>query len=184
MVDESQSNGSWILKEHKMKALVKTVTKVEGNKITITGELMDVTFPDVVAQRHNTMHHPVAGHPSKPRHIQSNSHGFVLLRKGSNGVLFPKDEMVAIALEIDSKLTDVPVFVEHPCHGNLAGKVVSEIKATAKIQESDDGETWTDVKSAGAKFKGASGKHYRCVATNKNGDTLSNPVELPKPTVK
>jgi hypothetical protein len=162
-----------------MKALVRTNTVVDGKKVTITGELIDVTFPDMVAQRHNTMLHPVNGHPSKPRHIQSNSHGFLVLRKGSDGILFPKDEMVAIGLEIDSKLTDVPVFVEHPTKENLSGKVISEIASTGKIQQSDDGKTWTDVGGADSNLKGESGKHYRCVASNKNGETASNPVHIP-----
>ena len=163
-----------------MKAIVKLNTVVDGNKITITGELMDITFPDIVAQRHNTVMHPVSGHPSKPRHIQTNTHGFVVLRKGSDGILFPKDEMVAVALEIDSKLTDVPAFVEHPTPENLAGNIVSEIPATAKLQHSIDGKTWEDVPNADINFKGEIGKHYRCVANNKNGDAISNPVKIVK----
>lgn len=160
-----------------MKALSKLETKVEGNKITITGELVDVTFPAVVAQRHNTIFHPVNGHPSKPRQLQSNSHGFIVTRKGSDGILFPKDEMVAVACEIDCKLSDVPVFSEHPCCERLTGKVVSELPVEAKIEQlGDDGKTWSEVTEADEKFKGEKGKNYRCVVSNKNGSTVSNPV--------
>jgi len=167
-----------------MKAIHTLVTKVDGENITITGKIMDVTMPALVAQRHNSMLHPVNGHPSKPRHIQSNSHGFLVLRKGSDGILFPKDEMVSVALEIDSKLTDVPAFVVHPTKDNLVGKVASEIPVTAKIQQSDDGKSWVDATNADANFKGEAGKFYRCVATNKNGFAFSNPVQIPKTPVK
>ena len=88
---------------------------------------------------------------------------------------------MAIGLEIDSKLTDVPVFTVHPTKDKLAGTVVSEIPATGKIQQSDDGKVWVDVQNADANFKGEAGKFYRCVATNKNGDAISNPVHFPKP---
>jgi hypothetical protein len=167
-----------------MKALSKTSTVVDGNKVTITGELVDVAFPAIVAQRHNTIRHHVSGHPSKPRHLQSNSHGFLVTRKGSDGILFPNDELVAIGVEIDSKLTDVPVFVEPPTNGNLFGRVVSEIPFTSKLQESDDGKAWSDVQGADSNFAGDAGKFYRCISTNKNGDATSNPVKIPKLVVK
>jgi hypothetical protein len=170
-----------------MKAITETKTTVDAQgNITITGKIIDVTFPDVVAQRHNTILHSVNGHPSKPRHFQSNTHGFIFKRKGCDGVLFPINEMVAVGLEIDSKLTDVPSFTAHPTKDNLAGTVVSEIPATAKIQHSDDGKTWTDIQSADGKVTPVAGKFYRCVATNKNGDAVSNTVHFPapKPAVK
>ena len=167
-----------------MKALCKLEAKVDGNKITITGELVDVAIPAMVAQRHNTIHHPVNGHPSKPRHLQSNSLGFIVTRKGSDGVLFPKDEMVALACEIDSKLSDIPVFGVHPNCECLAGKVISELPVIGKIESSDDGNTWTEVVGADDKFKGEAGKFYRCVATNKNGFAFSNPVQIPKTPLK
>jgi hypothetical protein len=166
-----------------MKAIHSLVTKVDGNKITITGEIMDVKLPDVLAQRHNTVHHLVSGHPSKPRHLQSNSLGFVVNRYGADGVLFPKDEMVSVALEIDHKLTEPPKFTKHPCKESLVGQVQSEIKTTAKIQESTDGKAWTDVANADTGFKGEAGKHYRCVACNAAGETTSNTVTIPAPKV-
>jgi len=164
-----------------MRALVKLEAKVDGNKVTITGELVDAEIPAMVAQRHNTIHHPVNGHPSKPRHLQSNSLGFIVTRKGACGVLFPKDEMVALACEIDCKLSDIPVFGVQPNCECLAGKVISELPVTGKIESSDDGNTWTEVVGADDKFKGEAGKFYRCVVTNKNGTTTSNPVQIPKP---
>src|ERR1035437_6629879 len=163
-----------------MKAIVKTITTVEGNKITITGELIDVAPSSLIAQR-NTIMHPVNGKFSHPRHFQNNSHGMMILRNGTDGVLFPKDEMVAVALEIDSKLTDAPVFSIRPSIDSLTGKVASEIPVTAKIQHSDDGKDWTDVEKADANFKGESGKFYRCIATNKNGSTVSGITLIPKP---
>ncbi len=163
-----------------MKAICKLVTKVDGNKLTITGELMEVNFPAIVGQR-STMLHPVNGHPSHPRHYQANSQGFIVKRKGANGVLFPKDEMVSVAIEIDNQLTGVPIFTAQPQIGNLVGTVVSEIPVQAKIQESTDGKSWSDIPSADQNFKGEQGKHYRCIATNKVGSTTSKPVHIPIP---
>ena len=162
-----------------MKSIVRTITTVDGNKITITGELIDVAPPSLIAQR-NTIMHPVNGKFSHPRHFQNNSHGIMILRNGTDGVLFPKDEMVAVALEIDSKLTDAPIFSIHPSGDSLTGKVASEIPVTAKIQHSEDGKDWVDVENAGADFKGKSGKFYRCIATNKNGSTISGITLIPK----
>ena len=127
-----------------MKAICRLKTKIDGNKITITGDIIDVTAPLLVAQRH-TIPHPVNGHPSKPRHFQANTHGLAILRHGADGVLFPKDELASVALEIDSKLTDVPVFTKHPTKDDLKGQVISELPATGKIQTSADGKRWNDA---------------------------------------
>jgi hypothetical protein len=162
-----------------MKAITQLVTKVEGDTITITGKLMDANFPLIVGQR-QTIHHHVAGNRSKPRRIENNTHGVCVLRSGSDGVLIPKDELVSVMLEIDSKLTDAPFFEAHPNANSITGKIKSEIPLTAKIQQSDDGKTWADVPNADKDFKPESGKHYRCVASNKTGETASNSFQVPK----
>ncbi len=162
-----------------MKALCKLTTTVTGNKFTITGELIDVNFPAIVAQR-VTISHAVAGHPQKPRHIQLTSHGLLVRRVGSDGVLLPQDELASVMVEIDSKLSDVPVFDAHPTLDDLLGSVKSEIATTAEVQVSDDGKAWTCIKDFKAGTKPEAGKFYRCVATNKNGSVASNAVHIPK----
>jgi len=163
-----------------MKAICKLETKVDGNKITIAGEIIDVTWPLFVGQRHTVLH-PVEGNPHHPRHIQINSHGVLVSRNGkTDGVLFPKDELAAVMLEVDEKLTDAPKFVQHPTAENLTtAKAQSEIKAHVKYQHSPDGETWEDVAMDG-NFKPEMGKHYRCIATSKAGETSSNIVKVTK----
>jgi hypothetical protein len=153
-----------------MKAICKTQTKVEGNKITITGELIDVTEPLFHAQRF-CIQHPVNGLMKHPRQIQANSNGVMVKRPGADGVLFPKDEMAAIAIEIDRKLTSAPMFVAHPHQANETGTVRSEIPLTARIESSADGKTWTEI-PLGTKHE--KGKFYRCVAVNDSGETASN----------
>ena len=160
-----------------MKALVKVNTVVDCNKVTITGELVDCPMPAIMAQR-TTILHPVNGNSSKPRHIQVNSFGAMILRRGTDGILFPKEELVAIAVELDPALSDAPVFKVHPTPESLTGDILSDGSATASIEQSDDGKTWTQVPDADSKFKGIAGKHYRCVANNKSGKTISNPVLL------
>lgn len=165
-----------------MKALVKMDTKVDGNKFTITGEIMDVNFPNIIAQR-VTIHHPAITDTAKPRQVQATSHGIVVVRHGSAGVLLPQDEIVSALLEIDSTLTDPPVFEQHPTADNIAGKIKSEIPVAAMIQHSDDGKTWTDTD---LKLDSTipCGKHYRVVAANKCGKSESNPVHIPHPKAK
>lgn len=162
-----------------MKAIHSLVTKIVGNKITITGEIMDVSFPGFIGQR-NTIMHNVLGNPSKPRHMQINSHGALVTRHGTDGVLFPKDELISVMIEVDNKLTDAPLFQVHPSKDSLtSAKVISELPMTGVHQQSDDGKTWTDIKLE-KDFKPKPGKHYRMVARNKCGETCSNHVCIPK----
>lgn len=155
-----------------MRAITKCETKVVGNKITITGELVDITMPMFIGQR-NTIMNPVNGDMNHPRHLQITTHGAMVLRNGSDcGVLFPKDEFMSVMVEIDYRLTNPPVFSKHPCSANPVGMAKSETALTAKVEHSDDGKTWSEVK-VGKGFKPAKGKHYRCVASNKSGTTVS-----------
>jgi hypothetical protein len=160
-----------------MKAITKTNTVVTGNSITITGELVDVTFPQIIGQRHS-IHHNVNGLTHKPRQLQATTHGIMVKRHGANGFLFPKDEFAAVAIEVDGSLTDAPVFVQPLSPSNLNGVVRSEFPVTAVIQQSDDGKTWTDVPNDDVNFSGEKGKWYRCIATNKIGSTTSNSIKL------
>ena len=164
-----------------MKAICSIETKVEGDTITITGKIINVTYPVFVGQR-TTMMHPVAGNPHHPRHIQVNTHGVLVSRNGkTDGVLFPKDELASMMLEIDEKLTDAPVFVAHPTVEDLkTAKAQSELPMVGKFQHSDDGQTWHDTELH-PDFKPVAGKHYRCVAKSKAGETVSNIVKVPAP---
>lgn len=164
-----------------MKAICKLKTVITGNQVTITGELVDVTAPLIIGQR-STIMHPVQGNQSNPRHMQVNSHGFVFKRNGSDGVLFPKDEMASVALEIDNKLTDAPVFLAHPTVENLmSAKAISEIDMTGETHESaDGGKTWNKIPDPDAGFKGTPGNQYRFAAKNNNGISYSEAVEIPK----
>lgn len=155
-----------------MKAIHSLVTVVKGDTITITGKIMDVTFPMFVGQR-STIMHPVNGNMNHPRHLQVNTHGAMMTRNGNGiGVLFPKDELASVLMEVDSRLTNAPVFLSHPDSKNPIGNPISELPLTATIQESKDGEIWTDVKNP-KKFKPVSGKHYRCKASNSVGESHS-----------
>lgn len=160
-----------------MRAIHSLKTVVDGNKITITGELMDVTMPAMIGQR-TTIMHPVMGDMNKPRHIQVTTHGVMVLRHGTDGVLFPKDELVSVMLEVDGKLTDPPQFVEQPTADNLTGKVVSEIESTVQVQHSDDGKNWNDLKQDPKDYPVLVGKHYRCIARHKHGETASNSFKV------
>lgn len=157
-----------------MKAISQIVTKIEGDNITIIGKLVNVTAPLYVAQR-TTIHHPVNGVMVKPRRVEVNNHGVMVMRHGAVGVLLPIDEMVAVAIEVDNTLTDAPVFEEHPTVENPTGKIRSELNASGTIQESDDGEKWKDISDA---KKLETGKYYRCVVKNPRGETISNVVKV------
>jgi hypothetical protein len=160
-----------------MKAITKVKTNISGNQITITGELMDFTPHPIQSQRVTQLHF-VSTNPQKPRHIVAGSEGLFIKRHGSDGVCFPRDEMIALALEIDQTLTDAP-RATIPLTADLKPGFKTEIPATIEWFESaDEGKTWSAIPTP-SKQPGA---WIKCVATNKQGSTESNIHKFPKAT--
>jgi hypothetical protein len=162
-----------------MKTLTKINTKVDGNKVTITGELIDVNFPVVVAQR-QTIGHRVLTNPHRPRMCRATNHAFMVERHGADGFAIPVDEMVQIALAVDPKLSDPPVIGKHPTAADLILECKTESTASQKYQVSDDNKNWSDVAlDKNGKFTPETGKYYHCVVSNLSGETPSNSFKVP-----
>jgi hypothetical protein len=168
-----------------MKTLVRLNTKIDGNKVTITGELMDIQFPDVHAQR-MTVGHFVSTNPHRPRMCRATNHAFMIERHGADGVAIPIDEFVAMALAIDPKLSDKPLIHKHPTFSDLVLECKSETEAKEQWQESTDGVTWTSIETPQVGFKGEPGRQYRVELTNQSGTSVSDTIRVPtaKPEVK
>ena len=162
-----------------MKTITKIDTKIEGNKITITGELVDVKFPDMVAQR-MTVGHFVSTNPHRPRQCRATNQAFMVERHGAEGFAWPLDEFVALALEVDPKLSDAPLIHKNPTVTDLLLDCKTETDASKQWQVSDDGTNWTNLdKELTPDNRPQPGKHYRVVLTNKSGQSASKSFKTP-----
>lgn len=162
-----------------MKTIVKTNTVIEGNKITITGELMDAKFPEVVARRMSVGHF-VSTNPHRPRHCRATNHAFMVERNGAEGFAFPLDEFVAVALSVDPKLSDAPLIHGHPNAINDILECKSETATTTVWQQSTDGKEWQDIADEQLKsFMPLAGGLYRAKVTNDSGTSFSRVISIP-----
>ena len=152
-----------------MKIIKNISVNIDGNKVSITGELDDVKFPAIVAQRHSVGHFP-STNPHKPRRCLATNHGFMVERYGADGFLFPMDEFAALAIQCDPKLADAPVVSLKKEGDDLSALVNTETDHKLQWQESLDGTTWSDIEpGADGKVKTKPGLHYKAIAINLTG---------------
>ena len=161
-----------------MKTLTNTKTVVEGNKVTITAEIIDYSFG--MPCQAVTVGHGSATNIHHPRHVQISNEALFVKRMGNHVIKKAElawliDELVDIFINIEPGLTDAPVFMQQPKPDSLAAIVVnSELPYTVLWEWSPDGKTdWTTADKAAI----PDGAFHRCTATNAAGSTLSNVVK-------
>ena len=156
-----------------MKSIQKCTFNIaaDGKSGTMAFEIVDAPFNRLLISR-NTHNHSNPDATKHPRHIQSSNEAvFVFSRM--IGFFIPNKCIAQLAAAVEPKTTFAPVFKKD-------GTVASEIPVTYQWQVSDDGKTWTNINGETNPTVDAAdikpGQWTRCIATNANGSTTSNPT--------
>lgn len=160
-----------------MKTITNLKTTVEGNKVTITGEIIDRDFrmpAQQVTVPQNSPHNP-----RFIRHCQLSSEAFFIKFVGE-AVAFILDELADVACEINPKLTWAPVLKQA---ADLTVEINSELEPTIQWQSSTDGKEWKDIAGAtAAKLDRAivpkEAKLVKAIAKSEAGQTETPQIQI------
>jgi hypothetical protein len=169
---------------------MKTITfkSHEGNAILTSGEKIPMQPTRLV-----TVHNSAVLNPQWVRNLQLSSEFVFIKRYGSPTVGVHVDDLIALAIAIEPKLSWPPLFKNPPQSqsikagetASLSIETVSELPdVTYQWQSSPDNVTWTDIKdSVSSSLAGIGEGFYRCVATSAAGSASTEPahVKLIKP---
>jgi hypothetical protein len=169
---------------------MKTITfkSLNGDAVLTSGEKVPMQPTRLV-----TVHNSAVLNPQWIRNLQLSSEFVFIKRYGSPTVGVHVDDLIALAIAIEPKLSWPPLFKLLPQNqsikagetANLSIETVSELPdVTYQWQSSIDGKDWTDIKDAvSGSLAGIGGGFYRCVATNAAGSSSTEPahVKLIKP---
>jgi hypothetical protein len=174
-----------------MKTLSNPLITITGNKLTLTADIVDQQFNQILTTR--VSHGHVHGeHHRHKRDIQSSSEA-VFVKYGCHGAFaLTNDFLIQCAAEVEPRTSFAPVFKEGSSPKGVA--VISETSAQFQWQVSDDPTpkavkdhtppppaVWTDIPGATKDSLDEAavkkGQWVRCVAVNATGKTISQPAK-------
>jgi hypothetical protein len=166
-----------------MKKITNTKAEVKGNKITITGDIIDVApgefkFP---AQQVTIGYETIGRHR---RHVQISSDA-VFVKTPDAIAAIPLNELIAISSAIEPKTSPKPWFSKMPTTGALTVEFSSEIEPSLQWKWSDKPDPsgkWSDIAGATTatliKTPDLNGKWVACVAFSEAGATSTQPIQI------